>query len=83
MLEGLVKGQRQEGFVRYLLAVGESEFTQGLTILDKSGNGFIANKPALVKINFKDIGAVLGEGCDGRIFELLTIIELELDGESV
>jgi hypothetical protein len=35
-----------------------------------------------MEIDFKDVRAVLGEGKDGSIIELVTIIQFELEGSA-
>jgi hypothetical protein len=46
---------------------------------EKGGYRVVSNLAALMEVDFKDIGAVLGKGNNGIIFELLAVIKFQLD----
>jgi hypothetical protein len=71
-------GEVKESIVRDQITVGQSKFTQALAIANESSDGFITDVPALMEIDFKNIRAVLGEGKNGTIIELVAFIEFEL-----
>ena len=78
MFVSLIDRKIEECRVGDQLAIRESQFTQALPVSEKSSNWIIANLSALVKVNFKDIGAILSKGNYGVVFKLLAIIEFEL-----
>lgn len=71
----LVRRQRQEGAVVYEFAVGESQFTERATLGKKSGYRIVLDKPALMKIDLEDVGAMLGKGKDGLVGQLMTVVQ--------
>jgi hypothetical protein len=50
-----------------------------LTVGEEGMYWLVSNRFALMKIDFEDVGTVLGKCHNGRVFELVTIIEFKLD----
>lgn len=64
MFVGLVWRKGQKGAVVYELAVGKSQLTERATLGKESRDRVVLNKPALVKIDFEDVGAMLSKSKD-------------------
>lgn len=79
MFVRLVGRQGKEGSVRDQFAVGKSKFSESLAMGQESMHWFVADKFALVEVDFEDVRAVIRKCQDGRIFELFTFIQFKLE----
>lgn len=78
VLVELVLRQGEKGFVANQLAVGESELTKAVSLGHEGRDGAISDLDALVKIDFKDISAVLGKGKHSIVAQLDAFVEFKL-----
>lgn len=75
MFVGLVRREGQEGAVVYELAVGEPQLTERAPLDKKSSYWVVLNKPALMKIDLEDVGAMLGKSKDRLIGQLVAVVQ--------
>lgn len=63
-------------------AMGKTQFAKVCAFADQGSNSIVFQTPAIRKVNFKKVAAVLGKGNDGSVCELMAAVELELQNVS-
>jgi hypothetical protein len=79
MFIGTIEREVEECAVGYQLAVRQSQFTKTLPVSQEGSNRVITNLSTLVKIDFKDIRAILSKGKYRIVLELFAIVEFKLE----
>lgn len=62
MFESLLIAQVEESRIGDQFTVGESQFSQSLTMRNQGCDWLVANEFARMEVNFKDVGTVFGKG---------------------